>query len=628
MLRFRIKADYRGRAPTRLYTRSPQMSMDPTPGDDVVYFGEYVAVVRRRKWWVAACLVIGVVAAAAYYKLAPRVYDSTAKVQVTQVLPVQSAAQKIDMTTEASLVTSNDVIKCATLLFHNADFQKDPTSASIDTNSICSAAAMQKQELKRGVLQDLTVTPLPQSTVLQIQFSGPGGPKAQIGAQAFALGYIQLKTSSATSQLDRLRAPLLKQQKDDTRQLGKIETSISKEIVKLASATTPQARASEQVTLNGLNQQHASTQQALNQVTQQLLQLDPSKLTPPTVILPAANPPDPSSPNKYIDGAAGVAIGLLLGLGRAFIIDKRDDHVRGRQDVENALGVPVIAVIPHVPGWRNKNETQLSVTKQPRGTVAEAYRQLRTSISYIANQRDAKTFMVTGPGVGEGKTTTSANLAVVLALAGKKVILVSADLRKPRLHKFFGLENDNGLSNILAENIDPWTVIKNPSVENLRVITSGPIFANPSELLESERMVEFLQRLRDVSDFVIVDTPPVLVVADPLSISRAVDGVLVVVDAHESHRGALVHARDQLEQAGANVVGAVMNNFEQSKAKKYGSRYYGGYYSYGYRYGYGGYGYGRYGGYTSEQPAPVAPTNGSSSRPVETPAELRDSGNP
>ena len=125
------------------------------------------------------------------------------------------------------------------------------------------------------------------------------------------------------------------------------------------------------------------------------------------------------------------------------------------------------------------------------------------------------------------------------------------------------------------------------------MIASGPVLSNPAELVESERMVEFMDRLREVSDFVIIDTPPVLLVSDPLSIARAADGVLLVIDAHNSHRGALAQARDQLEQSGATVLGAVMNNFDPARAKKYGSRYYGRYFPGGYRYSYsyGGYGY-------------------------------------
>ena len=596
-----------------------EMAMEPIPGDDVVYFGEYLAVLRRRKWWLIVSVVIGVVAAAAYYKIAPRSYTSTAKIQATIVLPSQSAGRQIDMPTEASFVTSNDVTKCASLLVRDKTFQADPSSSSVDPSTICTSSAIQATSLDRSPLQNLTVTPVPQSTVMTVEFSAPKPRQAEAGAQAFALAYIQIKTADGQTQLDKLRAPLLAQETADEKSLAKTDTDISNLLASISkNPPAPGQAGANQAKLNGLNQKRAVAQTALNQVTTQLLQLDPSKLTPPALLLPAQLPQAPSSPSKTIDGGIGLAVGILLGLALAFIVDKRDDHVRGRQDVETVLAAPVLAIIPHVQGWRDRDEAQLTVSLQPRGTVAEAYRQLRTSVAFLASQRNAKVIMVSGPGVGEGKTTTSANLAVVLALAGKRVILVSADLRKPRLHKFFGMDNDIGLSSILGEGAEPWSAMKNPAIENLRVIASGPVLANPAELVESERMPEFMDRLREVSDFVIIDSPPVLLVSDPLSIARAADGVLLVIDAHNSHRGALAAARDQLEQSGATILGAVMNNFDPARAKKYGSRYYGRYSPYGYRYSYayGGYGYG----------GEPAPGNGARRAPREAPFEATDRG--
>src|SRR5205085_1760845 len=235
-----------------------------------------------------------------------------------------------------------------------------------------------------------------------------------------------------------LRAPLLARQDDLTKSEAKVSTQISDLIAKIASTQpgTQTKAAANQAKLASLEAERTGDQNALNTVSQQLLALDPSKITPPSVLLPGQLPQSFSSPSKTIDGAAGLAFGR----------DKMDDRIRGRQDVESVLGVPVLAIIPHVPDWRKREETRLAVVQQPKGAVAEAYRTLRTSVTFLASQRSSKVLMVSGPGVGEGKTTTSANLAVALAVAGKRVILVSADLRKPRLHKFFGMENEIGLS--------------------------------------------------------------------------------------------------------------------------------------------------------------------------------------
>ena len=204
-----------------------------------------------------------------------------------------------------------------------------------------------------------------------------------------------------------------------------------------------------------------------------------------------------------------------------------------------------------------------------------------------------KTIMVVSAIAGEGKTTTAANLAVSLADANKRVILVSADLRKPRIHRFFDLENSVGLSNVLAGEVKPWEALQDPRVDNLRVMASGGIPARPSELLQSEQMGELIVELREVADFVILDTAPILLVSDALSLAPLVDGVLYVADSEATTRGAVSHAREQLEQVGAPILGAALNNFDPSKGRSY---YYPYYYPYGNRYGryrYGSrYGYG------------------------------------
>jgi capsular exopolysaccharide synthesis family protein len=213
--------------------------------------------------------------------------------------------------------------------------------------------------------------------------------------------------------------------------------------------------------------------------------------------------------------------------------------------------------------------------------------------------------MITSPAAGEGKTTTAANLALVLADAGKRVVLVSADLRKPRIHRFFGLQNEVGLSSVLAEEIQPWEAILDPGVENLRVLLSGPVPSRPAELLQSDQMGEILAGLREVADYVIIDTAPMLLVADALALGPLVDGVLFVADSENTSRSAVAHSREQLEQVGAVLIGSVLNNFDPAKARAYRHYgYYGPYRGYG-RYGYSYYGPGLDNGELRKGEAPV-----------------------
>ena len=190
---------------------------------------------------------------------------------------------------------------------------------------------------------------------------------------------------------------------------------------------------------------------------------------------------------------------------------------------------------------------------------------------------------VTSPLAGEGKTTTVANLAATLALTGKRVVALSADLRKPRLHRFFGQANEDGLIHPGGSGASRRRCPALEGLDSLRVVTSGPVPPNPAELLSSDEMELLLGHLRATADYVVIDTPPALVVTDAMIVAPRVDGVVVVVDSDVTTGAAALHTVEQLEQVGAKVIGSVLNRFDPSKARYY-SR--GGRYAYRYHYGY------------------------------------------
>jgi capsular exopolysaccharide synthesis family protein len=224
----------------------------------------------------------------------------------------------------------------------------------------------------------------------------------------------------------------------------------------------------------------------------------------------------------------------------------------------------------------------------------------------MARSNDLKLISLASPSMSEGKTTTTANLAVALAHSGKRVIAVSCDLRKPRLHRFFDLTNERGVTNILMDGLTvPQVAQRVDGLDTLRVIASGPVPHNPAELLGSEEMEQLLRDLRSLADFVLIDTAPVLVVSDAVTLAPKTDGTVLVVDGTKTLRGAVQATREQLELVGANIVGAVMNNFDPSKAKlSYGS----------YRYHY-------YGNYSYHEAPPDAPKRRAAPTPVD-PSEM------
>lgn len=212
----------------------------------------------------------------------------------------------------------------------------------------------------------------------------------------------------------------------------------------------------------------------------------------------------------------------------------------------------------------------------PASVASEAYRTLRTSLLYALVDAPPKVVVVTSPGSAEGKSTTCANLAVVLAQAGKSTLVIDCDLRKPSMHKIFGLRNFAGVVDALARELDLREIWHEP-LPNLKVVTTGSIPPNPAELVGSRRFAQVLGRMREEFDYVIIDSPPVGLVSDPMVLATQGDGVLLVLDAQHTRKGSLRQAVRSLESVGAKILGTVMNN---AKAEKDG-------YYYGYVYGSG-----------------------------------------
>lgn len=217
------------------------------------------------------------------------------------------------------------------------------------------------------------------------------------------------------------------------------------------------------------------------------------------------------------------------------------------------------------------------VTDDPKSPITEAYKTLRSNIQFSSLDKKIQTIVVTSSGPGEGKTTTATNLAVVMAQSGNRTIIIDCDLRKPNIHKTFGLSNQKGLSNMLINEAVLSEVVQKTNVENLHVITLGVRPPNPSELLGSAKMKNFVESLKTEYDFVILDTPPVILVTDALILSQYADGCLLVVSAGETNKDAVLKAKKLLENVNSNILGIVMNKLDITKNRYYG--YYNYYYS-------------------------------------------------
>ena len=246
----------------------------------------------------------------------------------------------------------------------------------------------------------------------------------------------------------------------------------------------------------------------------------------PTVVKAAVTPASTPPRTVIRNGVLGFLAGTVVGIAIAFLVDHLDESVTSRQVAEQACGGrPVVGLIPNVRAWR-RNGTPLALAEDAASGVAEAYRTLGTSVQFVGTGAPNRVVAVTSPIAGDGKTTAVANLAVYFARAGKRVIVLSADLRRPRIHELFGLGNDTGLTSLFSGQSGLADILLPvPGEPRLRVIPSGPIPPNPAEILSVDAMSRLCGVLRENADMVLIDCPPVLPVTDALLVSQMVDGV-------------------------------------------------------------------------------------------------------
>ena len=316
------------------------------------------------------------------------------------------------------------------------------------------------------------------------------------------------------------------------------------------------------------------------------------------LVRPATDPGAPIGSDTFNTLMVGALLGLMLGLVLAFVQETLDTSIGTIEDVESYLDVKVLGIVPHIdpretmerllerrPALAHMDREALQshallITHfDPKSPVAEAYRTLRTNIQFQRMERGGKVLVVTSPTLQEGKTTTIVNLALTMAQSGQKTLLVGANMRRPSIHRFFGIPREPGLSDILVGNA-PWRdcvrgvadilmgrfemedIMASPGLDNLHIIEAGPIPANPSELLSTAAMRDFLAAVSAEYDIVLIDTPPILPVTDSAIVSGQVDGVLLVYQAGKVGRLVLKRAKSHLESARAKVWGIVLNDLQ------------------------------------------------------------------
>jgi capsular exopolysaccharide synthesis family protein len=300
------------------------------------------------------------------------------------------------------------------------------------------------------------------------------------------------------------------------------------------------------------------------------------------VIDKAEAPKDPVKPRKKRNLILAVIMGLVTGLGLAFFFEYLDNTIKIPEDVKQHLKIPYLGPVPlfdRVSGNPGRDVNQELVTLHaPKSSSSESYRGIRTNILFSSAESPPQVILITSAGPGEGKTITTLNLGIAMAQAGSKVIILDCDMRRPKIHKAFGLTKDRGISNFLVGGADVDGTVGDTPIPNLDVIPCGPIPPNPSEMLGSNRMADLLNGLRKEYAHILIDSPPATAVTDPIVLSKSVDGVVLVIRAGETAREIVRNGVAQFQAVGANILGAILNGVDVGRDKYYYYKYYHYYY--------------------------------------------------
>ena len=488
---------------------------------------DYLGALRHRKWAVIGVTALLTAIALGGSTLLTPVYTSTTRILVARP-DLGGPAEAINLETEAELISSPRVAGIvADALRHGGDLD----------------------DLLEGLSVRVPGTAGGQLLEVSYEYSDPRN--AQRFAQGFADGYLAFRQR-------RAREGLLTVSSSLRESMAALEDELQDVSLQLEGDVTPSERAALETRMITIGGRMADLQQQLG------LQSPPQDLYVGEVIAPAGLPAKPSQPNYVLNGGLGFAVGLLLGIGLALLRERLDKRVRRREDVER-IATTLLGTIPKARRSR-RNRTIIHVIQEPTSPTAEAYKALRARLLFLASQRPVRTVLVTSPGRGEGKSGVVANLGAVLAQAHKRVVLVSADLRQPRLHRFFDLEGSPGLTDVLGGQASWHNAGTGTALDDLRIIPTGAIPESPAELLVGEPLSRLLQELERVTDFVLLDSAPILDLADTLPIASVVDAVLLVADAEATTRAELARACSELRQVGATVVGVVLNRFDPARS--------------------------------------------------------------
>lgn len=504
----------------------------------------YALLVWRWLWLILLCMVVAGITAFVTSRLSTSIYQAQATLLINEARSPSGASYTDIMTSERAARTYAEMMTQRPIL--------DQVVAELGLSS----------EAFEASITDVQVTSIRDTQLVRLTVNGVDPNLVMVVANTLPAIFIEQLQQTQTARYASSKQNLQVQ-------LAQLEQQIIDTRVQIDSMGPPQSGA-ENVTLGRLQDalnQYQSSYAGLLQSYETLRLAEAQSVDSISVVEPAIVPQNPILPRTLSNTLLAVVAGAMLALGVVFLIEYMDDRVRSPDELSALLAAPRLGVIAAIPELdeNSRDSRSLITLHQPRHPISESFRTLRTNLQFSSVDSKLHSLVLTSANPGEGKTTVAANLALVMAQAGLRVVLVDADLRRPMLHRTFELRRSPGLADaLLNETLAPGDFLQPGPLPNLRILTCGGEVPNPAELLGSQRMQNLVQRLQQEVDLLIIDSPPLLAVTDAQVLGRLAQGVLLVVDINKTNRNLIVRAADAMRQVNIPLLGVAINRLSSA----------------------------------------------------------------
>jgi capsular exopolysaccharide synthesis family protein len=516
------------------------------PEESIVDLRLYLALLKHWAWLLILAAVITATAAFFYTRTLIPIYSATTTMLVNEAPSTRATDYTAIITSERLALTYAEMMKKRPVV--------DATLQRLGIDPKTFSGAIMVKPVRDTQLLTVTVEDSSPRTAAQV-----ANTLVEVFSESIRATQAERYATSKQSLLSQM-------------------TVVEGQIEELKDRLTPDTDLDERARIENRIAQYEVSYNNLALSLESVRLAEAQTISSAVIIEEASVPVSPVRPNTMQNTMLAGIVGLMLAAGGVFLYEYLDDTIKDPDEITRRFGLPVLAVII---SHEQQNESPITQYK-PFSPVSEAFRSLRTAVHFAKGGRGAKSMrriLVTSPTPSDGKTTVTANLAVVLAQSGQNVIVIDADMHRPYLHKLMKLANRKGLSSLFTLPVPTLGEVLQPStIDGLQVVSSGPLPPNPSELLGSESMSEFLDTASEASRTLVIDSPPVLSVTDAVLLSTLVDGVVLVVKPGNTNMQALRQTIEQLQRVGANIIGVVLNDVPMKRSRY--SYYIKGYQSY------------------------------------------------